>query len=132
MAEICGNRGGIATRQQLAVENGVGPGCAAHEEGSGQSLPDGRHKSWNIAGVAHASFSLRDHCTATANQRQEEARCGECDGETEQDLQQLLEALADIAERERETGCNDDQDGDDVRDLDHGVDGRRWLRVRPR
>ena len=43
--------------RQRAVENGVRPRSPAHEEGLGEGLPDGRHKSWNIAGVAHQSFS---------------------------------------------------------------------------
>ena len=45
-------------RRQRAVENGVRPGSTAHEEGLGEGLPDGRHKSWNIAGIAHQSFSV--------------------------------------------------------------------------
>src|SRR3546814_1572463 len=48
-------------------------------------------------------------------ERQEERGRGERDGQAEDDLDQLAEAAAGIAEGQRQAGGNDDDDRDDAR-----------------
>src|SRR3546814_12421979 len=56
-----------------------------------------------------------DSPAGEAEERQEEARSRECDGQTEHDLDQLAEAARRVAEGEREAGGDDDDDRDDAR-----------------
>src|SRR5256885_15473441 len=51
-----------------------------------------------------------DRPAGEAEERQEEARSGERDGQTEYDLDQLAEPAGRVAEREREARGDDDDD----------------------
>ena len=47
-----------------AVEDGVGPGRAAHEDRGGERLADRRQIAWNIAGISHHGLLANESATA--------------------------------------------------------------------